>query len=419
MELTAFQSVPAGNVDAVPMGAIDLLGDEEDEFSMALDAPSPQQQPTQPRRPLRSTSGGKADGAATATATVLVADEDVLFQDDAVPMTVAYEASSAAAGAGGFVHKGVPIRLVAGTVLGSDPAAPTARTAPTATATATATADAARCVVSLQEVLLAEERFFYEAAARTNARNNGGGRDVHALYNAAVYAKALAALMEESGLPLLTSLEAVLLNLRRDRERWEAANARLRARLLEAEGQVGEKEEGKEEEEEAAGATPMETEGAAAALVVAAAAAEAAEAAGVGGATAKSRAAVLKEARRGVLMRLVEGSADVQAPLWVSMGRDYGPEEGRGLGRWYLRAAPAVDMEGAGAGAAGAAAAAAPAAAAIEGTLESIQSVSHKHGPGAVCFALAGKRRLVLVGQEAAASTLWVDGVAPLICPEM
>ena len=55
--------------------------------------------------------------------------------------------------------------------------------------------------------------------------------------------------MEESGLPLLTSLEAVLLNLRRDRERWEAANARLRARLLEAEGQVGEKEEGKEEEE--------------------------------------------------------------------------------------------------------------------------------------------------------------------------
>jgi len=95
------------------------------------------------------------------------------------------------------------------------------------------------------------------------------------------------------------------------------------------------------------------------------------------------------------------------------MGREYGPE-GRGLGMWFLRAAPAVDMEGA-----GAAGAAAPAAAAIEGTLESIQSASHTHGPGAVCFALSGKRRLVLVGQEAAASTLWVDGVAPLICPEM
>lgn len=184
-------------------------------------------------------------------------DEDVVLFEGAgcdhggLPAAfAAYEASSGAAGGGGgggaYIRKGVPIRLLPALALESSNKATTVGAA---TATATATADAARCVVSLQEVLLAEERFFYEQAARGNARNNGGAQDVHALYNAAVYAKALATLMEESGLPLLTSLEASLLNLRRDGARLAAATALMRAGLQQP-----------QEEEE--GAVPMETEGA-------------------------------------------------------------------------------------------------------------------------------------------------------------
>eukprot|EP00624_Nannochloropsis_granulata_P005883 evm.model.NODE_41946_length_18123_cov_25.350328.2 len=97
------------------------------------------------------------------------------------------------------------------------------------------TTDAMRCVVSLQEVLMQEERYFYEAAAQTNLRNNvitttsssssssSRAGDVHALYNAAVYGKALSSLLEESAIPLIHTLESVLLNLRREKERVQRA----------------------------------------------------------------------------------------------------------------------------------------------------------------------------------------------------
>lgn len=411
MELTAFQSVPpggGGNPGFIETIDADSGAEEADEFCMAHDhAPLPIG-PTTTRRALRSGSssaGGQQDA-------LLVPDEDVLFASDAarlaeggdsaVPMAVAYE-SAAGGGAGGYVRKGVPIRLVAAAALGGGEAEAKGVVVSRSCPGVTATADAARCVVSLQEVLLAEERFFYEAAARANARNNQGGGDVHALYNAAVYAKALAALMEESGLPLLNSLEAVLLNLRRDRARWAAANARLRARL----------EQG-EQAEAAAGAgaaapAPMETEGAAA----------------VGGHT--SRAAVLKEAKRGVLMRVVEGTAGAEAleVVRVSMNRVYGSpvDEARCcLGTWRLRLGPAV-AEGEAAGTVAAAAEAqGGGGGGLEGRLVSIQPAVHTHGPGAVCFALAGPaRQVVCVALESAnmASELWLEHVAKIVCPDL
>lgn len=410
MELTAFQSVPPGGsgdglVEMVDVAGMEGGGEwEKDEFCMALDK-SP------------------AAAAATAKRAVLVDDEEVLFEDDgvgaacehddaaaaAVSMAMAYETAGGSGGGGGgggaYARKGVPIRLVSAAALAS------ASMSSAEPLTPTATVDAARCVVSLQEVLLAEERFFYESAARTNARNNGngdndghGGGDVHALYNAAVYAKALAALMEESGLPLLNSLEAALLNLRRDGKRLAAANARLRARL-------GQGEKGKEAAA-AEAAVPMEMEGGGGA--------------GGGGGpsattttatTTNSRAAWLREAKRGVLMQAAEGVA-LEGLLRVSMDRDYGPdaEAGSRLGVWQLRVAPegeAAALAGGGGGGGG-----------IEGRIVGIAPAAHTYGPGAVCFTLAAggqpeeQRRLVLVGEEAAAA-LWLNGVGPLVCPEI
>lgn len=126
-------------------------------------------------------------------------------------------------------------------------------------------------------------------------------------------------------------------------------------------------------------------------------------------------------------MRVIDGVGDdAQGVLRVSMDRDYGPSAANAcccLGTWRLRLAP-MGLEGG----AAAAAAAGTGSAETTGRLVSIRSASHTYGPGAVSFTFAGaeegqqQRHMVCVGQEGeeeAASTLWLTGIAPIVCPDV
>lgn len=164
--------------------------------------------------------GGEGEGSSMARGLAQVENEPFL----------PFDAAAGEAGSG-FVCKRVPISL-----LPVSPLSPLwAWRGETSTSYSDRACDAMRCLVSLQEVLMREERYFYECAVRANLRNNSqggagrGARDVsiressqgrigavHALHNAAIYSRALSSLLEESALPLANTLESVLLNLRRE-----------------------------------------------------------------------------------------------------------------------------------------------------------------------------------------------------------
>jgi proteasome lid subunit RPN8/RPN11 len=184
-------------------------------------------------------------------------DDEVQEVQEMEMMASAYDAAAAAQG-GGYVRKGIPISLVGAADAGGEKDTHT-HTHKQGNEEGPTT-EAMRCVVSLQEVLVQEERYFYEAAARTNHKNNTHththththslagrgakkGGDVHALYNSAVYSKALASLMEESALPLVNTLESILLNLQQEKARVRKATERL---LLLRGGGTAVGEEGRE-----------------------------------------------------------------------------------------------------------------------------------------------------------------------------
>ncbi len=253
-------------------------------------------------------------GSTTTTTAAMDVDEDCIhLDDDPLPAPPA-----GGGGGGGFVRKGIPISLVPSSSSSKEGGGE----APAADGPTT---EAMRCVVSLQEVLLQEERFFYEAAARTNHKNNGATRgNVHALYNSAVYSKALASLMEESALPLVNTLESILLNLRAEKAHLAQSVQQLEAQLSPAQRQVlGEEEKGKMDVD---ASQPPAAAGAAApspyhACLLAA-----------------SRPVLLRRAAKGVAMRRrVDGggTANEKEAVTVRLTRDYPPAVGA-LGSWCL-----------------------------------------------------------------------------------
>jgi len=213
------------------------------------------------------------------------------------------------------------------------------------------TTDAMRCVVSLQEVLMQEERYFYEAAAQANLRNNAistststststsiststsscsRAGDVHALYNAAVYGKALSSLLEESAIPLIHTLESVLLNVRREKERVKRAVEKMEEHSRSSvsvaagsmEGVMSVKEGGRkgrrgngmmDVDEYQPSASPYSSS-----------------------VLAVSRPEILKKAAEGWQMRRMDGNEDYD--VIVRLTREYAllPFGGEGFGQWWL-----------------------------------------------------------------------------------
>ena len=296
MEITAFQSVPGGGGGRE--GGRGLVMDLDDNFMIHID------------------------------------DEDSAG-------CVHHDVGAAAAAAGdGFVRKGIPITLVPSA--GGGGGREGGREGGSSDGPTT---DAMRCVVSLQEVLMQEERFFYEAAARSNLRNSTNSSssnsnsssssssssssravDVHALYNAAVYGKALSSLLEESALPLINTLESVLLDLRRAKERVQRAVENMEAEQCQHRG-VGVV---KEEEGGGGGGGMMDVD-------------DTRQAGGSSSPSpysasvlAVSRTEILKRAAEGWSMRRIGGGWEDD--VMVSLTREYPivPFGGGGFGQWCL-----------------------------------------------------------------------------------
>jgi len=287
--------------------------------------------------------GGGGGGREGGRAVMMDLDDDFIRIDDedSVAACVHHDVGAAAAGmGGGFERKGIPISLVplaggGGGREGGSSDGPTT--------------DAMRCVVSLQEVLMQEERFFYEAAARTNLRNNttnissssnssssSRAGDVHALYNAAVYGKALSSLLEESALPLMNTLETVLLNVRREKERVQRAVEKLeeeeqqRQRRRGGMGGAGVKEE---ERGGGGGSGMMDVDDMRQAGNVSSSSLSPYSASVLAG----SRPEILKRAAEGWQMRRMDGGGEGDDVL-VSLTREYPlvPFGGGGFGEWRV-----------------------------------------------------------------------------------
>lgn len=243
----------------------------------------------------------------------IIHDDDGLGGHVEIPV---YDASAAAAG--GFVRKGIPITLKSNEEASHD------GEGAEEVSTFNPITDAMRCVVSLQEVLMREERLCYEAATGLTRRNAAAVHgekkgDVHALYNSAVYSKALASLMEESALPLVNTLESILENLKWKKTKVMKKNQVLEDRLNQGSDQRRERYERELQAEEVAAADKK------AAMDL-----DRYEAGG-GGGMDSSRPTIFDAARKGQLMEMIGGGKKIL----VSLHREY-PSHSNGFGVWRL-----------------------------------------------------------------------------------